>query len=162
MTVSYTCQKPIKFWAKCKINLLYKLNQPFCVFQAALSSWQQGSGLGPHSSCPWSSPSLFIHKTIPSSVSILSYLLVTIWSALPKAIMQVNGFISEVPGSLSPCHCLCVSSPPPSRNNLLRTSLVFLVSSPFLLPWLRECPIPFRTLSIHMLLTILVPQFPCQ
>lgn len=27
MTVSYTCQKPIKFWAKCKINLLYKLNQ---------------------------------------------------------------------------------------------------------------------------------------
>lgn len=65
MTVSYTCQKPIKFWAKCKINLLYKLNQPFCVFQAALSSWQQGSGLGPHSSCPWSSTSLFIHKTIP-------------------------------------------------------------------------------------------------
>lgn len=70
MTVSYTCQKPIKFWAKCKINLLYKLNQPFCVFQAALSSWQQGSGLGPHSSCPWSSTSLFIHKTIPSPVPV--------------------------------------------------------------------------------------------
>lgn len=114
MTVSYTCQKPIKFWAKCKINLLYKLNQPFCVFQAALSSWQQGSGLGPHSSWPWSSTSLFIHKTIPSqSMSCRIY-----WSPFgllfPKlSCRSHHGSFSEVPGSPSPGHGLSALLPLP-------------------------------------------------
>lgn len=150
MTVSHTCQKPIKFWAKCKINLLYKLNQSLLCVPGCPLSWQPVSGLGSHFPCPWSYTLLLcIHKSIPSPVFCPAWL-VPIWPALPTVLLwcysSFHGTcfptlrtpaLSAIPVSTVP-HCL-VPVCGPGRTPMLLLSI--FLSLPRLAP--DNCPLPF-------------------
>lgn len=157
MTVSYTCQKPIKFWAKCKINLLYKLNQPFCVFQAALSSWQKAEDCGPTLlALDLVLLCLFTRPFFPQSMSCHIHCHHLVCSSdlslrsvdLPRK--------SEESYSASPALLLC------PLQNLLEPLWSSFLSSSILLFGLRQCPLPSLVLNIYRLLKTLVPQFLCQ
>lgn len=121
MTVSYTCQKPIKFWAKCKINLLYKLNQsllcvPGCPLLLAtrLRTW----ALLPSSSILCSSLTC-IHRSISSRLrSCLSGLHL---ASFPTALLLCYPLI----------HRTCFTNPQKTSSICYSASAVLLRLIPF-------------------------------
>lgn len=143
MTVSYTCQKPIKFWAKCKINLLYKLNQsllcvPGCPLLLAtrLRTW------APHllplilyfSLCVRTNP-------FPPWSYVLPY-----WSPFGLLFAQpsfcaVFGPALQIPGK--PLYLLLTCLPPGSTSPLCRTWWEPLLPSSIFLYWIQMAPSPF-------------------
>lgn len=160
MTVSYTCQKPIKFWAKCKINLLYKLNQSLlCV-----------------PGCP-----LLLARRLRTWAP---FLLPLIWYS--SLCGFVNPFLPQSPSGLishhlapslhitAPCHPslhLLPASQIPRKpalpaplahpwDTLWRSLLLFFCISGNL-PWLPpdKRPLPFLSLSGYILYNMFVPQF---
>lgn len=156
MTVSYPCQKPIKFWAKCKINLLYKLNQsllcvPGCplLLATALGTWS-------HFSCPPPQTSLCVDSEIPPL------------SSLPPALVAAIGLLPPSPASSPPVYLPCFTNhetsstcfswvycgarPLPPRNQ--PEHLCAALPAVFLkLFWLtsEKYPLPFPPLRVYVL-----------
>lgn len=156
MTVSHTCQEPIKFWAKCKINLLYKLNQsllrvPGCPLLLAtrLRTW---------ASFPL--PLILhlclmcIHKAIPSP-ALCPARLAPIWPALPAALLWCYPSVHRTrftnPHKTSPVCCSWL----PGRLRCLvpvcgpRRAPTLALSIFLSLPRMTsgQCPLPFPALQ---------------
>lgn len=158
MTVSYTCQKPIKFWAKCKINLLYKLNQsllcvPGCPLLLAtrLRTW-----------APHLLPLILYFSlcvlTIPFPPLVLCpALLATIWPALRPALLPrclwtclTGPWKTTLPATHLSASWFHLSP----LQNLLRASLR---PPPSFSTGFRWSHLPFLILCTYMLLNIFVP-----
>lgn len=157
MTVSYTCQKPIKFWAKCKINLLYKLNQsllcvPGCPLLLATRPRTWASFLLPLIS-------LWIHS-LPSlpSCFISHHLACSSHSPCTMLSLGSSDLLHKSPENSS-AHPASAPLPHPSGSRW-KAPLLFLCVSRNL-PWLApdKCPLPFLPLSSYILYNISAPQF---
>lgn len=170
MTVSYTCQKPIKFWAKCKINLLYKLNQsllcvPGCPLLLAtrLRTWAPLP-----SSLILCSSLTCIHKS-PFPPVWGPALVASIWPSIPTALLLCYPLI----------HWTCFTNPQKTSSicysvstvllylvpvcDLWRVSMLF----PFIFPYLSQlasdkCPLPFPPSVSICYIVFFVSQFLCR
>lgn len=162
MTVSYTCQKPIKFWAKCKINLLYKLNQsllcvPGCPLLLATRLRTRASFLLPLIWCC----SLWI-RSLPSLPSCLTSHHLACSSHSPALCYpSVHPICFTNPRKTAlPTPPLLCSSASPLGQPIWKAPMLFLCIS-HSLPWLApdKCPLPFLPLSSYILYNITAPQF---
>lgn len=159
MTVSYTCQKPIKFWAKCKINLLYKLNQSLlCVPGCPLLL---ATRLGTWAPFPLAidliSSLMCLHKSFPLLPSVLSCLIG------PFGLLASQPFYCVIPRFTERASQIprkpALSATRVSAVLLCRVPVCSLWKAfmPFLSVFLHlsqlasdMCSLPFLPLSIHM------------
>lgn len=173
MTVSYTCQKPIKFWAKCKINLLYKLNQSLlCVPGCPLLL---ATRLGTWAPFPLAldliSSLMCLHKSFPLLPSLPSCLIGPHLSCSPHSPSTVLSL-----GSPNVLHkypenqlclllvCLLCSSAASLFAAYGKHLCPSSPSSYIFLSWLQICALSlsYRSVSICLAYNIFVPQFLCQ
>ena len=170
MTVSYTCQKPIKFWAKCKINLLYKLNQSLlCVPGCPLLPTTRLKAWVSFRMPPiLPSPPVHFYKFMLPPV-LCPALLAPIWPALPTTLLwcypSVHRTCFTDPQKTSPAATHMSTTPRGLAPvcGLGRASM-FVLSIFLNLSRLAsdDCPLPFLLLSVYLLYNIFVPQFLCQ